>query len=422
MPLAGPSRWFLTAALIHLAAVGVLISLGPWDGILAANWDALLWLLLVGFVGFTTIGFSLHLFPPISRRLLPVGPLERATFPLGEAGVVVGTLALVWPTPWILPAWIFAVGASLFAMSVVCVLSLLVHAIEGPRLPTHDSVPRPGDLVTIPLFLASWVAATAAVLLFALSGLSQGPGFGWWLAAVHTFVLGHVVLLVVAVSLRLVPRSLNSDPPPMLAVVVGSSAIVGAITVPAGMLLSNPATPSLLEWLAAPEALAAVGLIAVLILLGLRARVRRPQLALHLVGAAFFLIGGGAGLWMLSNLDYAAVEAHALVNLLGFVGLTILLMWFGMIAPFQRISHAWTNRMMWTLSAVWVSVVLGLAAMGLQTGALPSWSFEVTGGLLLGTALAWILGTLPVLYPTLNPLPGVDVSRLRELRERRKGA
>ncbi|MGI0155285.1 MAG: hypothetical protein ACREDE_04030 [Thermoplasmata archaeon] len=418
MSLHQPSRQFLAAALVHLSIAGVLISLGPWDQLLTLRWDALLWLLLVGFVGFTTVGFALHLFPTISRHLLPVGPLERIAFPVGEAGVIVGTFAAGWPSTWGIPRWSFSAGAFLYLVSVLIVLSLFVRMIRSPRLKTDEPSIRPGDRASVPLFIASWIAVVGAGSLFVLSGIAPGPGFGWWLAGVHLFVLGHVVLLVVAVSLRLVPRSLDADPPRTVVSTLATLGVVGSVSVPLGMLLSDPASPVLLEWLALPEAGLAIGLLGLLFFLGLRARTPRAQLTLHMVGVGFFVIGGGLGLWMLSQRDYSAVDAHALVNVVGFLGLTILIMWFGMIAPFQRVSHAWTIRMLWFLSALWTVLVIALAGLGLLAAAPPAWLFGVVGGLFLTVALAWAIGTLPVLYFGLNPLPGIPSSRIREIRER----
>ncbi|MGI0151289.1 MAG: hypothetical protein ACREC5_05080, partial [Thermoplasmata archaeon] len=278
---------------------------------------------------------------------------------------------------------------------------------------------RPGDMISVPVFLAAWVAAAAAGFLFVLSGVEYGPDFGWWLAAVHTFVLGHVVLLILAVSLRLVPRSLGADPPRAAVPILAGLGIAGAVLVPLGMLVSDPADPGLLEWFALPEAALALGFLAVLSYLGRRARIPRRQLALHLLGVGFFVVGGGIGLVMLSTGDYTWVDAHALVNVLGFVGITIFLMWFGMIAPFQRLSHAWTARMLWILTSVWAIVVVTVAVAAVTDPVPSAWLFGLIGGLFTAVALSLALGTLPVLYPTsLNPLPGVPIDRIRRWRDR----
>ena len=130
------------------------------------------------------------------------------------------------------------------------------------------------------------------------------------------------------------------------------------------------------------------------------------------------LFGGGLGLGMCSESNYHPVVTHALVYVLGFIGLMILVMWFGMIAPFQRISHSWTRRMMWVLAGVWIGAVLLLAAVG-ATGPIGAGALSATGGgLLLAVALAWGIGTVPVLFPKLHPLPGLTVEELRSIRDR----
>jgi hypothetical protein len=421
VPFPGPSRWFLCGALAHLSAAGVLLLFGTdWD-VLTTHWDVLLWLLLIGFVGCTTLGFSLHLFPAVARRLMPKGVLEGVAFASAETSVVVGAFALFESASLANPGWLFSFAAFLFLVSVGLVVGLFATALAQPRLTTAGPEKRPGDIVTVPLFLASWSAAFGAGGLFVLSGFSGGPGFGWWLAAVHLYVLGHATLLIAAVSLRLVPRSLDADPPRAAAVALASLGGSGAALVPAGMLVVSPSGPSLLALFAAPEAAFAALFFGLLVYLGMRARTPRPQLGLHLSGVALLLSGGGIGLWMVSQPNYVPVVSHALVNVLGFVGLTILIMWFGMIAPFQRISHAWTRRMLWGLSAGWLGAVLALAWVGETPETAPESLTALGGGLLLGVAITWGAGTFPVLFPRVNPLPGLTTDQIRALRNRWKG-
>ncbi|MGI0054547.1 MAG: hypothetical protein ACREBZ_02355 [Thermoplasmata archaeon] len=421
MPISQPSRLFIGAALVHLVAAGVFVAFGSWDGVLTVRWDAFLWLLLVGFVGFFTIGFALHLFPPMSRRVLRSGIVEQLIFPLGEGAVILGTLAAGWPLATSPPGWAFSLGALLY---LVCVALLLLHFIRmmrSPRISKDEPSVHPGDAATIPLFLASWVAASAAGVLFVLSGVAVGPGFGWWIAGIHLFVLGHVALLIVAVTLRLAPRSLGVDPPHAAASALAAFGIVGAISVPLGMLLSTRGAPVLLEWLALPEAVLALGFVGLLGYLGVRGRTPRPPWALDLLGAGCFVLAGGLALAMLFRTDYSWYGIHAFIGVLGFVGITILVMVFSMIAPFQRVSHAWTRRMLWVLSAAWLLALIGLVSLELEGSTASPWLFGTVGGLLVGVAATWSLGTFPVLNLDLNPLPGISHSRIQKLRDRWRG-
>ena len=403
VPFSAASRQFLTAALVHLAAAGAVLLLGSGVGALTLRWDFVLWLLLIGFVGFTTAGFALHLFPTISRRPRPPLWVEQVAFLLAEGGLVLGAAGLSEATSPALSRWIFSLGALLFLCGEGAVVGLFTRELVHPRLKTHGPGTRPGDAVTVPLFLASWISAVGSGGLFVLSGLAKGPGFGWWLAAVHLFVLGHATLLITAVSLRLVPRSLDADVSRPLVYLLVGLAVAGAWLVPVGMLALPLSSASDLVFFAAPEATFAVLFASVLIVLVSRARTPRAEAGLHVAGVTLFLVGGAIGLWMVSESNYTMVATHALVNVLGFVGLTILIMWFGMIAPFQRISHAWTRRMLWILSAVWVLGVVAAATAGTWESSGPDWLSPLVGALVLAVALVWGAGTAPVLYPRLNP-------------------
>jgi len=418
VPFSAASRQFLSAALVHLAAAGAVLLLGSGVGALTGRWDFLVWLLLIGFVGFTTTGFALHLFPTISRRPQPPLWAGQAAFLLAEGGLVLGAVGLSEATSPPFPGWVFSLGALLFLAGGGAVVGLFARELFEPRLLTPGPETRPGDAVTVPLFLASWISAVVSGGLFVLSGLAEGPGFGWWLAAVHLFVLGHAVLLITAVSLRLVPRSLDADVSRPAVYLLGGFAIAGAILVPVGMVATPPSSAANLTLFAAPEAAFAILFVSVLIVLVSRARTRRAEAGLHLTSVTLFLVGGSIGLWMVSESNYTPVVAHALVSILGFVGLTILFMWFGMIAPFQRISHAWTRRMLWILSVAWVIGVVAAAAEVVEGWPGTGWVSPFSGALLLGVAITWGAGTVPVLYPGLNPLPGLTGGEIRAIRDR----
>ncbi len=418
MPFSAVSRQFLTAALVHLATAGTVLLLGSYAGALTERWDLLVWLLLIGFIGFTTAGFALHLFPTISRRPQPPRWVAQGTFLLAEGALALGAVGLSNVAPAPFSRGMVVLGALLFLACEGTILGLFARLLSQPQLLIRGPDARPGDAVTVPLFLASWTAAAGSGGLFVLSGFTGGPGFGWWLAAVHLFVLGHAILLVTAVSLRLVPRSLDADVSRPVVYTLVALAISGAWLVPLGMLALPPTSAADLALFAAPEAAFAVLFVTVLLVLVHRARTPRPEAGLHLTSVTLFLIGGGIGLWMVSESDYALVVAHALVNVLGFVGLTILFMWFGMVAPFQRISHAWTRRMLGVLAAAWVLGVVAAVTAGVGGWPHVGWLSPLAGALLLGVAITWGVGTVPVLYPRINPLPGMTSGDLRVIRDR----
>lgn len=418
MPFAAVSRRLLVGALVHLTVAGGILLFPQALGAVTVRWDLEVWLLLVGFAGCTTLGFSLHLFPAVSHRRLPAGPLAAIAATAAEGGVVLGAVALAPGDPsggW---GTVFAAGAALFLAAVALGFYLFAASLREPSALRQLPEKRAGDAATIPLFLLSWAAALGAGIFFVLSGLESGPGFGWWLAAVHLFALGHLVLLVTAVSLRLVPRSLDADPAPAAVTLLVGLGGAGAVLIPVAFLLLAPSAARGLDLLALPEAAFAILFVAVVVDLVRRAKVHRREVALHLTGLLFFVAGGAVALGMVYSADYTPVVGHAALVLLGFVGLIVLFMWFGMVAPFQRISHAWTRRMLWTLSAVWGVAVALFAGSALAFPASEGWALPLGGGLLLAAGLAWGVGTIPVLYPSLNPLPGRSSEELRRLRER----
>ena len=420
MPLGEASRGFLIAAIAHLAVAAFLVLLDGQTAVLTTRWDSLVWLLLIGFVGCTTSGFSLHLFPAVARRRVSKGAIELLAFGAVEAGVIGGTVSLYEEPAIPGLGGVFALASGFFLAGIGLIAFLFVTALARPRrtTPGPGPVPRAADPVTVPLFVVAWGAAVAAGLLFLLSGLTAGPGFGWWLAAVHLFVLGHATVLVASVSLRLVPRSLDADLSRPAAVGLATLGALGAPLVPLGMLVLSPTESYLLAVWALPETAFAVLFVVLLVYLGLHARTPRPLLGLELSSSLLLLFGGGLGLWMVSESNYDPVVAHALVNVFGFLGLMILVMWFGMIAPFQRISHSWTRRMLWTLAGVWLAGIVALAGVGANSPIVPGTVSAIGGGLLLAVALAGGIGTVPVLFPKLNPLPGLTAEELRTIRNR----
>ncbi len=418
MPLAAASRAFLTAALSHLVGAGGLLLFGQRLGTFTGRWDVLLWLVLVGFVVCSTVGFSLHLFPVVARRRLLGTAIEWGALGAVEASVVLGTVALAGALPSDLASPGFVLAAGLLLAGVTLVALLFAWAVSRPPATAPRPEARPGDVVSVPLFLLAWSAVCVSAGLFVFAGLSAGPGFGWWIAAVHVLVLGHVVPLITAVTLRLAPRSVDADPPTPVVVALAALAGTGAVTVPLGMLVLPTVSSRYLALAASPEAAFAVLFVAVIAYLGVRAKTPRPQLSLQLGGFLFLVAGGGLGLWMVDRSDYAPVVAHALLGALGFAGLTILVAWFGMVAPFQRISHAWTRRMLWTLAASWIVGVFLLGVAWSSFVAFPAEVSGVAGALLLVVAVLWGAGTVPVLFPAINPLPGLTSARIREIRDR----
>jgi hypothetical protein len=418
LPIVVGSRYFLSAALAHLGLALAYLLQGVLSGTPGSHWDAFLWVFLLGFVGFTTAGFSLHLLPVLSRRESPGPRAGTGPWVLMELGILGGFLALALGPVHTLrfPGGEFA--AASYTVGVALLTSRFLGTLRSPTVGGTPSPERTGDRVTVPLFAGSWLAAMASGGMFTLSAWQTGPGLGWWIAAIHMFVLGHVLCLLLAVGLRLVPRALRTDPPRGLPEVLAALAIVGALGVPTGMLLSSPSDTRILFLLAIPEAL--WGLLYVPLLTWMYARNwrHRSDVVLLVVGGFLLWAGGGLGLGMAFEGNFSAAVSHALLNALGFVGGSIYLMWFWMIAPFQRVSHSWSRRIRWGGGSLWLAaVILAALAFGADLGG-PTTLEVMALGLGLFLSLLWLAGTLPVLFPALNPLPGLTTLEIRRIREK----
>lgn len=385
----GPRR-FLAAAPLHLALWGVVLATP------VATAPGALWLFLVGFVGFTLVGFGWHLFPSMSRHRLAGMPAPAGLFLLAELGVLAGFAGLSGALPAAPGTELTVLGSGAWLGTIAWFAGSLFRSARGARASSAPSE-RPADGAAGRLFLVSWIFGTAAAGAWLAGAILPGPGFGLWLIGVHLFVLGQAALAIFAVSLRILPRSAGADAPAALAKLLGACGVGGALGVPLGLGVVPPSEGA---WLLAPgllEGAAAVLFVVEIAWVRLRARTpRRDQLLF--VGSGLALWAGGAvGLGMVATAAYPFVGAHAALNLLGFVGLTVLGMWFSLLAPFQFVSHRWTSR------ALAVSVVLLLAALAasllLGTGAAGAILPTVRSACLVALATVWAIGSLPVLYP-----------------------
>ena len=390
---AGPRR-FLATAMLHLAALGVLMASG------VVGLDALLWLFLVGFLGHTLVGFAWHLAPSISRRRLVGVPSGPAYWVAAELAVLGGTVGLSGKLPPAVGQGVSFAAAVLWLLVSAVFTAALLRSSRGPALGTPPA-PRPADAFAAKLFLLSWSFGVAAAALWVLSAVQDGPGLGYWLAGVHAFVLGQVALLIFGVSLRLLPRFVGADGPRWLAGALVASAVVGALGIPATMLLVPVGEIWVVGVPGLFEGMAALLFLFQLLWIGARATTPRRAHVIYLAGAVLLCAGGSLGFRMVTTSDLAIVGIHAWTTLLGFTGLMVLGMWFSMIAPFQFLSHRWTLRALAVgailqVSAVllvWSELAIPRSAVALAT--------VLAGGLEAVLGILWAFGTLPVLFPSL---------------------
>ncbi len=74
--------------------------------------------------------------------------------------------------------------------------------------------------------------------------------------------------------------------------------------------------------------------------------------------------------------------------------------------------------MMWGLALLWVVAVADLVVLGVPFGSATELPYGLLGAATAIVAGLWMLGTVPVLYPRLNPLPGVRFERVQAIRKR----
>ncbi len=394
MPMAAGPRRFLAASPVHLATWGLLTAVGGF----AFNAD--LWLFMTGFVGFTLLGFAWHLFPALSRKRLKWVPDGTGYWVLGEVAVMAGLLGMsgLPGIPWAPVLGLLGTGAWLVVVTIFG--GALVVSSRGRSL-TAGPPERPADRTAVHLFSLAWPFGGVAAAFWGISLVWPGPSFGLWIAGVHLFLLGQVALSIFAVSLRMLPRFVGANAPRLVAQALGTFAISGAVSVPAALLLLPPGWTTLVAVPGLLEAMAALLFVVELVYLALRATTPRGAHAVYVASASCLCVGGAIGLFMVSSSDYGVVQAHVWTNLLGFVGLTVLGMWFSMIAPFQFVSHAWTLRILGVASALLLASVLVVdVSTGLMLPRGGLWT-EAAGGIVLVLGSLWLAGSLPVLYPRL---------------------
>ena len=326
---------------------------------------------LYGFVLSVVFGKAYSLVPAYFDRSLAWPGAPAVHLPLA----VVGTVGLALAPLEGLPAVVGSVGAAAWAAGVAAFLGTLVWTVRdnptGAETGTgeHNADRRPVDraanlfvpVVAAYLAVGSWetLAARSAALPTVLDGYPP--------RATHLLAAGGAVLALFAVGFRLLPRFLVVDLPAWVPWVVLPPGALGPALLAAGL----PAGP-LFRVGAVLEAVAVVGFAAVY---AHRYRATdRSRVGFYgpLLGTGFGVLAVGLGLsFAFGPIDPALVAAHYRLNLLGFLGLSIVGVTFQFYPPtVGRFPGAGDD--------------LALAAMGLLAGGL---AVEAVGaGAAVGTA------------------------------------
>lgn len=316
-PAAQVSNW---SRRFTLASVGFGLVWG-FGAVAGLSRRAEVSLALFGFVFHAVFGRGYALIPTYFDRSVDPPWLPGVQFPLSVAGTVlltadgelgVSTLRSAGATLWLAGSAVF-VGGLLWS-----VRTNPTGAETGTG--EHNSHRRRLDRFAnlfVPVVFA-YLLAGSYELLAAAAGVPALLG-GYPPRATHVLAVGSATLLVFAVGFRLFPRFLRTTPPTWLVAVVLP---LGAVS-PAGLAATLPAG----EWFpafAVGQAVAVLGYAAAMAVMFRRAEGPRIGMYGVLAGAALGVVGIGIGLWFaFRGLDPGLVVAHLRVNLLGFLGLSI---------------------------------------------------------------------------------------------------
>lgn len=379
----GVSRWarrFVVASALFFVAWGVAALFGAGRRVGVA-------LAVHGFVCHVVFGKAYSLVPSYFDRRLDVSWAPAAQLPLtaaGALGLAVGSL------PGAPPA-LAAVGAVLWALGVFVFLGALAWTLRDNPLGAETATSeanadrRPVDraanaFVPVALaYLAVGAYGTAARYVWLPSVFDGYPP-----RVTHLLAAGFAAGLVFAVGFRLLPRFLVvSAPRPLVAVVLPAGALGPALLaagLPAGPLFRAGAA------LEATAVLAFAASYAVMFVHSDRRRVGfYGALAATLAGSAGVLLGVG---YALGHPVRSFAVAHFHLNVLGFLGLTVLGVSYQFYPPAVGSFAGASDR---TALAVLAVVAVGLLAdaVGLLAG---------LGPLVTAGRATWLAGAIGHLY------------------------
>ncbi|WP_459192155.1 hypothetical protein [Halosimplex sp. J119] len=287
---------------------------------------------LFGFVFHVVFGKAYSLVPSYFDRELAWPHVPAVHLPLA----VVGTAGLAAEPVDGMPEVVGAFGAWSWALGVAVFLGALVWTLRdnltgaetgtGEHNADRRRIDRAANLF-VPVVLAylavgSWeTLATTTVVSPLLDGYPP--------RATHLLAAGAAALLVFAVGFRLLPRFLVAGLPDWVPWVVLPAGALGPALLAAGL----PAG-SIFRTGAVAEAVAVVGFAAAYAYLYRSSDRERVGFYGPLVGAGFGVLAVGLGLsFAFGPIDPALVAAHYRLNLLGFLGLTMVGVTFQFYPP-----------------------------------------------------------------------------------------
>ena len=278
-----------------------------------------------GFVLHVVFGKAYALVPTYFDRALAVERAPAVHLPLSVGGVVGLALGPLEGVPRA------AAGAVAWCGGVAVFVGALALSIRGNVTGGETGtgsanahrrrVDRAANAAAP--FAIGYVGIGSVVLLWSsLSGPATVPAA----AASHLLVVGGAVVMLLAVGFRLLPRFLGASPPARVVAVVLPPGAVGPALLAAGVT-GRPASLAGIPTVRLGAGLvgaAVVGLAAVVVALVARADRRRVGVGAVVAGACCGVLGVGLGIgFVVGAADASLVPAHLRLNVLGFLGLTI---------------------------------------------------------------------------------------------------
>jgi hypothetical protein len=282
-------------------------------------------LAVYGFVLHTVFGKAYSLVPSYFDRTLALPRAPAVHFPLtavGAVGLAAVPLSSVPKVVGLLGAVCWVGGVAVFVAALAWTLRDNPTGREtgtGGANAHRRGIDRFANAF-VPVVLAYLLAGSYATLAVH-AALPALPGFASLALArtAHLLAAGTAALLIFAVGFRLFPRFLVANPPrPLVAAVLPAGAVGPAVL--AWGLYGGP----LFRTGAVLEATAVLGFAGAYAVLFARSERRRVGFYAVLAGVAAGVLGVLVGLhFAFAGTGFALVEAHFRLNVLGFLGLTI---------------------------------------------------------------------------------------------------
>ena len=349
-------RGFIVASVLFLVAWQVAV-------VAAAPRRTILALALYGFVFHMVFGKAYALVPSYFDRSLCFPRVPTVHLPLATIGVLCLASAplLSRPALHVLGALLWTVGVVLFLTTIGWTIRDNLRGREtGTGATKTDLVPvdRLANAF-VPVALAYLAAGSYELLATATSLPTLLDGHP--AQSTHLLAAGTAAILVFALGMRLMPRFLVVTPwRPLVALVLGTGA-VGPLLIASGV----GGHPLRLQAGAVVQTVALVGFAGAFGHLFVRSDRRRIGSYGVLAGAVFGVGGVLMGLhFAIGAIQGSLVDAHLRLNLLGFLGLTIMGVAYHFYPPAAGAFRGAGNR------TALASIALVTAGLVLEVGGL----------------------------------------------------